>query len=272
VPAPVQAVAAGRPVRLAWENEDHQPLGIRRALGLRQHVRAFRARKVFPASEPGPHNGAVTDGQVGAVCPQCGSTAAVHSIEELAALAKSRLGQQPGSAAPQPGWAAEPQTGPVPGWAAEPQAGPLPGPLPGQGQGQGQGQGPQQGYSGQPRSGRMPGPWPGRFPGGFSGDGSSVEDDIAGVAVTAAAKFIGRSIGRRVQRAYEDRVVPALAAKQQALLSTQIAIAERHPDLRACLTDHVIFLAGGSRVLPIPNLAGLTVEQSDALVAQLRNG
>ncbi len=91
--------------------------------------------------------------------------------------------------------------------------------------------------------------------------------------MTAAVKFIGRKIGRRVQRAYTERVVPALAARQEAMLREQIAIAERHPDLRACLTDQVIFLAGGSRVLPMASIGGsLTVEQSDALVARLRSG
>jgi hypothetical protein len=76
-----------------------------------------------------------------------------------------------------------------------------------------------------------------------------------------------------VKRAYNERVVPAMAAKQEAMLREQIAIAERHPDLRACLTDQVVFLAGGSRVLPMAGLIGrLTLEQSDALVAQLRDG
>ena len=89
----------------------------------------------------------------------------------------------------------------------------------------------------------------------------------------AATKFIGRAIGRRVKRAYEEKVVPAAAAKQEAMLREQIAIAERYPDLRACLTDNVIFLAGGSRVLPMSILRrGLTLEQADAAVAQLRNG
>jgi hypothetical protein len=78
---------------------------------------------------------------------------------------------------------------------------------------------------------------------------------------------------RRVKRAYEERVVPAVAAKQEAMLREQIAIAARHPDLRACLTDQVIFLAGGSRVLTMSSLSrGLTLEQADAMVAQLRNG
>jgi len=90
--------------------------------------------------------------------------------------------------------------------------------------------------------------------------------------VGAATKFIGRAIGRRVQRAYTERVVPAMAAKQEAMLREQIAIAERHPDLRACLTDQVVFLEGGSRALPIPNLATVTLDQADALVASLRDG
>ena len=96
----------------------------------------------------------------------------------------------------------------------------------------------------------------------------------------AAAKFVGGAISRRMKRAYEERVVPAMAARQEAMaghkeamLREQIAIAERHPDLRACLNDQVIFLAGGSRVLPLSSVTGgITIEQADALVAQLRNG
>ena len=69
-----------------------------------------------------------------------------------------------------------------------------------------------------------------------------------------------------------NQVLPTIMAKQEEVLRAQIAIAERHPDLRACLTDHVIFVDGGGRTLPMPNLNTLTVEQADALVAQLRNG
>jgi len=93
------------------------------------------------------------------------------------------------------------------------------------------------------------------------------------MAMTAATRFVGRAIGRRMQRTLNERVLPAMAAKQEATLRAQIEIAERHPDLRACLTDHVVFLAGGSRVLPMAGLTGtLTVEQADALVARLRDG
>ena len=97
------------------------------------------------------------------------------------------------------------------------------------------------GYAGQPRSGPMrPQPQP------------------------------QRRAGRRAQRAVGERVMPALAASHATMLREQIAIAERHPDFRACLNDGVIFLAGGSRVLPMPDLSKLTVPQSDALAAQLR--
>ena len=179
-------------------------------------------------------------------CPQCGSAAAVHSVAELATFAQARLGQQPGFAAPpQSGYAAEPQPGPVPGYAAEPRSGPVPGPRPGAG-------------------------W---RPSLSSGSPASPEDEIAAAALGAAARFIGRSIGRRVQRAMDQQVLPALAARQQAAMRAQIEIAERHPDLRACLTDEVIFLAGGSRVLPLADVTGTpTVELADALVARLRDG
>jgi hypothetical protein len=171
---------------------------------------------------------------------------------------------QPGP--PQPGFGGQPQPGaPQPGFGGPPQAGPpQPGPVPG--------------YAAQPRPG-PPGGWRGarsRTRDDFGrGDGfslESLEGDIAGVAIGAAAKFIGRAIGRKVQRTVNDKVLPTLEARREEILRTQIAIAERHPDLRACLNDNVVFLAGGSRVQPMPNLAGLTVEQADALVDKLRNG
>jgi hypothetical protein len=103
--------------------------------------------------------------------------------------------------------------------------------------------------------------------------GDALGEDVAGAAMGMAARFIGRQIGRKVQSTMSEKVMPTIMAKRQEMLQQQIAIAERHPDLRACLTDNVVFLAGGSRVQPMPNLAGpFTVEQSDALVASLRDG
>ena len=149
----------------------------------------------------------------------------------------------------QPGWAADPKPigpgSPQPGWAADPR----------------------------PMGG--PGNWPRSS--GMSSDSpsdalASLGDDIAGAAMGAAARFIGRKIGRKVQDRLEQAML-TVAAKQQDTLQQQIAIAERHPDLRACLTDKVVFLAGGSRTVPMPDLGPtLTVERADALVAQLRDG
>jgi hypothetical protein len=105
----------------------------------------------------------------------------------------------------------------------------------------------------------------------------------------AATKYVGRTIGRRLKRAFDERVAPAMAARaeqmagrqgqvagrQDGMLREQIAIADRYPDLRACMNDQVVFLAGGRRTVPMPasGLAdGFTLAQADTIVAQLRNG
>src|SRR5229473_3161677 len=211
----------------------------------------------------------MTYGQAGAVCPQCGSAAAVHSVEELAAMARGQLGQYgPGYQTPgyqTPGYQAPPESlspgssPPASGFPSAPlspefPSSPLPPPPPPDYSGA-----PPPGYTGQarPGAGRSSRSWE-------SGGDDSIGDAVAGVVMEAATKFIGRAIGRRVKRAYEERVVPAMAARQEAVLRDQIAIAERYPDLRACLTDQVIFLAGGSRVLPMVSISrGVTLEQAD---------
>jgi hypothetical protein len=170
----------------------------------------------------------------------------VHSIGELAALAQAQLnqtGQGSPSASPAQGWEAEPQAGPQPGWAQQPQAGP------------------------------PAGSWLGRgrdYYGTSVGDG--IGDAITDAALGAVGGILGRAIGRRVQKAMSERVMPTLAANRETMLRQQIEIAQRHPDLRACLTDKVAFLTGSSRVLPMPNLMTVTADQADAMVAQLRNG
>jgi len=165
----------------------------------------------------------------------------VHSIQELAALATSRLSQ----ASPAP-----PQAGPARGWEAEPRPGPLPGPG---------------GFGGV----RNTWAYDTRTVGSNPLD--ALGEDIAGAAMSAAMGLAARAISRRVERAMTERVVPTVMARQQTVLQTQLEIAQRHPDLCACLTDKVMFLAGGSRVLPLPNLMTVTVEQADQMVAQLRD-
>jgi hypothetical protein len=224
-------------------------------------------------------------------CPQCRNTTAVHSMSELAAMARNSrpaqpnlghlTGQQPGYSAPpqnqyqpppaspstaQPGYSAEPQpqggyaaepqpswgAEPQPGWAAEPQAG--------------------HGSNQQSRSSSGRPIFDPTVLNQSLGEalGEGIEGAVAGVALGAAAKFLGRSLGRRAQQAYNEKIVPAMAQRQEAALAEQDAIAARYPDLRACLTDQVFFLAGGGRVIPMPRAGMITLQQSDALVTQLR--
>ena len=198
----------------------------------------------FRAGRLGAHNEVVNQPQSTSRCPQCGNTAEVHSISELADLARMRLAQLQGGGT---------VAGPQQGWAAEPVAGAPRGP-----------------------DGSRPG---GLFGRGIPGrrtdyDDSPVFDGIgdavADVALGAAAQFIGRAIRRKVEKTVTDRVLPAVGQQATAMLQNQIAVAERYPDLRACLTDHVVFLAGGSRMQPMPDLSKITVPQADALVAQLQ--
>jgi hypothetical protein len=172
-------------------------------------------------------------------------------------------GQQqppPGPADPQPTYQAGSPSGQQPGYQGEPppaqppgyQAGPQPDVLAGP-----------ESWQSQPPPRRR------------SWDSGSVadtfEDAIGEAVLGAATKAIGRVIGRKMRQAYNDRVVPAMAARQDAVLRDRTAIAQRHPDLRACLNDQVVFLVGGTRVLPLASAMQVrTVEQSDALVAQLR--
>ena len=86
------------------------------------------------------------------------------------------------------------------------------------------------------------------------------------LVMDAATKFVGRAIGRLLKRAFDERVAPGDGRPpgadgrpgQDDMLREQIAIAERYPDLRACMNDNVAFLAGGSRAVPVPrsNLTG----------------
>jgi hypothetical protein len=173
----------------------------------------------------------------------------VHSIGELADLARMQLARLQGQV---------PMQGQGPansgqGWDAQPVAGPPPGP-------DGRRSG---GLLGRGASGRRTGYDNPAVPG-------SVGDAVAEVALGAAAGFIGRAVKRRLEQTMTDRVLPAVTQPAIAAAQNQIAVAEKYPDLRACLTDHVVFLAGGSQMQPLPDLGKITVPQADALVAQLR--
>jgi hypothetical protein len=66
--------------------------------------------------------------------------------------------------------------------------------------------------------------------------------------------------------------MPTLDAKMDQAKQERHAVAERYPDLHGCTRDQVIFLAGGSRTLPMSEISGgqITMAQADAIVARLR--
>jgi len=129
---------------------------------------------------------------------------------------------------------------------------------------------PQSGYQGQPWQSQPP-PQPRRLTGPEGGGSDTIEGAIAEAVLGAATNVVGRAIGRRMRRVFEEKVAPAMAARQESVMRDRMVIAERHPDLRACLNDQVIFLAGGTRTMPLAQAMSVrTPEQSDALVAQLR--
>jgi len=211
-----------------------------------------------------------------AVCPRCGSGAEVRTVSELFDMLNGRQAQA------MQGW--QNQQGQFPGQ----------GPYPGQGQGQ-PGQAPPGGYSyagtgysdygpngNQYGSGNQYGPgnqYGGSFGGGGDWDSSGdIGQDIANAVLGSAFKFVGRGIAKKMQKAYQDRVVPAMQAKAaqtqqqwQQSQADQAAIVQRYPDLRGCLKDQVVFLEGGTRVIPISELQmPVTLAQADAVVDKLR--
>jgi hypothetical protein len=98
-----------------------------------------------------------------------------------------------------------------------------------------------------------------------------LDQEIADVVLETATRFIGRAIGRRLRRTYEERIIPALDARAEQARRDQAAIVERHPDLCCCLRDQVVFLAGGTRVVPVSDISmPVTLAQADALVDRLR--
>jgi hypothetical protein len=108
--------------------------------------------------------------------------------------------------------------------------------------------------------------------------GDNIVDDIGGAVFGAALGFAGRAIGRRMKRAFEEKVVPAMEAKAaqaqqqwEQSKAEQDAIVARYPELRSCLKDQVIFLDGGYKTVPVSELKmPVTLAQADDVVSRLR--
>ena len=112
----------------------------------------------------------------------------------------------------------------------------------------------------------------------FDSGGDNVIDDVGGAVLGAAFGFAGRAIGRRMKKAFEEKVVPAMEAKAaqaqqqwEQSKAEQDAIVARYPELRGCTRDQVVFLDGGVRTVPVSEIKmPVTVAQADSIVARLR--
>jgi hypothetical protein len=120
--------------------------------------------------------------------------------------------------------------------------------------------------------------WGGRRDYGFDSGFANPLDDIGDTVLGAALGFAGRALGRRMKKAFEEKVVPAMQARAaqgqqqwEQSKAEQDAIVARYPELRGCTKDQVVFLDGGSRTVPIREIQmPVTLAQADSIVAQLR--
>jgi hypothetical protein len=218
----------------------------------------------------GGHDGTV-EYQIGqSICPRCGSGAEVRTVRELFDTMNSAREQafQRANQFRQPGQ----------GW---------------QGQGPGQWQGQGQGWNGgdgddydhynvegsDPMLGRdQNSNWGGRRDYGYDSGINNPLDDIGDAVLGGVLGFAGRAIGRRMKKAFEEKVMPAMEARAaqgqqqwEQSKAEQDAIVARYPELRSCMKDQVVFLDGGSRTVPLSEIRmPVTLAQADSIVAQLR--
>ena len=112
----------------------------------------------------------------------------------------------------------------------------------------------------------------------FDVDGDSVGDDIGAALLVTALGFAGRAMAKRMKRAYDARLAPAMEAKAalwrrqwEQSKAEQDTIVARYPELRGCTKDKVAFLDGGSKTVPVKELqVPVTLAQADEVVARLR--
>jgi hypothetical protein len=109
-------------------------------------------------------------------------------------------------------------------------------------------------------------------------DGDSAADDIGAAVLAGVFGFAGRALAKRMRRAYDAKLGPAMDAKAvrwqqqwEQAKAEQDQIVARYPDLHACMKDKVVFLDGGAKTVPVKELkVPVTMAQAEAVVARLR--
>jgi hypothetical protein len=109
-------------------------------------------------------------------------------------------------------------------------------------------------------------------------DGDSVADDVGAALLVTALGFAGRALAKRMKRAYDAKLAPAMDAKAtlwrqqwEQSKAEQDTVVARYPELRSCTKDKVVFLDGGSKTVPVKELkVPVTLAQAEDVVARLR--
>lgn len=112
----------------------------------------------------------------------------------------------------------------------------------------------------------------------FDFDGDSVAVDLGAAVLVTALGFAGRALAKRMKRAYDEKVAPAMETKAaqwqqqwEQSKADQDQIVARYPELRGCMKDQVVFLDGGYKTVPVKELKmPVTLAQADDVVARLR--
>jgi hypothetical protein len=109
-------------------------------------------------------------------------------------------------------------------------------------------------------------------------DGDRVADDVGAALLVTALGFAGRALAKRMKRAYDAKLAPAMDAKAtlwwqqwEQSKAEQETVVARYPELRSCTKDKVVFLDGGSKTVPVKELkVPVTLAQAEDVVARLR--
>jgi hypothetical protein len=112
----------------------------------------------------------------------------------------------------------------------------------------------------------------------FELEGDSVTDEVGAAVLAGVLGFAGRALAKRMRRAYDAKLGPAMDAKAaqwqaqwERSKAEQEQIIDRYPELRGCMKDKVVFLDGGSTTVPVKELkVPVTMAQAEAVVARLR--
>jgi hypothetical protein len=126
-----------------------------------------------------------------------------------------------------------------------------------------------------PPSGHQPFDWTSEDSAlGESGGGADLGQSLFDFTVASTAYLLRQTVGRRLKRYYQERLLPEAGKAREAHRRKQLQLAERYPDLRVCISDQMIFVAGGNRAIPLDRLARNRPADLDAamgaLVAELR--